>query len=297
MPVHDKHENYNLPCIELIEFLQNQRNNLIYFYILPCQVEKKVYEEYSKYLSKIVNSENIDLYELNALALAAYAKVTKLKLYPGVLHRETIEEEEEVKGQMELTHEEFEKTKEMLVHMSPSDKEEMLKIQQKRGLATLKYMAWETRVNEENLLDFWFQMTLDANAYQNMKGKMNKAKEKKRQYDIGPFPLDHFNYYDIRYWALETLGINEFTDDYTATTIKERFEILSSQYNPDKEENSGDPMCEDICERIDKAYQWLKNHLHSTPTKSVFSFSGLPSGFPLVFQKNKYFVDTSSCYD
>ena len=179
--------------------------------------------------------------------------------------------------------------------------EEMLKIQQKRGLASLKYMAWETRVNEENLLDFWFRMTLDANAYQNMKMKMKKVKEKKRQYDIGPFPkegvADHFGYADIRYWSLETLGINEFTDDYTKTMIKEQFDILSSQYNPDKEENLGDTMCKDIYERIDKAYEWLKNRRYSTPTKSVFSFSGLPSGFPLVFQKNKYFVDTSSCYD
>ena len=285
MPLHDNHANFKYPCKELREFLRTQCNNLIYFDIQPCHVEAKVYEEYSKYCSKTGR--------LNALALAAYAKVIKLKLYPGVLHYETTAEEQEVKRQMKLTHDENEKMKRVFERManftaSPNDKEEMLEIQndkeemleiqQKRGLATLKYMAWETRVNEENLLDCWFQMTLDADAYQNMKSIMRKEKEKKRQYDIGPFPkegvADHFGYADIRYWSLETLGINELEGNYTETMIQERYKLLSSEYDPDKKENKGDLLCKDISKWVDREYQWLKLNLYSTPTPS----------------KNKYFV-------
>jgi hypothetical protein len=252
---------------------------LIYFTILPCQVEKQVYAEYGKYYS-----ENTDT--LNALALAAYAKVIKLQLYFGVLHYETSAEVQEWKGQMELTKDEVKQTDEMLSHMFSTTsherrmemQEEMLKIQQKRGLASLKYMAWETRVNEEDLLDCWFQMTLDADAYQNMKSIMRKEKEKKRQYDIGPFPkegvADHFGYADIRYWSLETLGINELEGNYTETMIQERHKLLSSEYDPDKKENKGDLLCKDISKWVDREYQWLKLNLYSTPTPS----------------KNKYFV-------
>jgi hypothetical protein len=300
MPLYDNHANFTYPCIKLREFLKVQCNNLIYFDIQPCHVEEQVYEEYSKYCSKTGYR--------NALALAAYAKVIKLKLYPGVLHYETTAESQEVNRQMILTHDEYVKMKRVFERManfaeSPNDeeemleiqhdKEEMLEIQQKRGLATLKYMAWETRVNEENLLDCWFQMTLDSNAYQNMKMKMNKAKEKQRLYDIGPFPQGD-EHRDIRYWALQMLGINGFTDDVTAKMIKEQYEILSLQYDPDKEEILTDTMCKDIYERINEAYNWLnKNCPYLIHTESVFNFSGLPLGF----QKNKYFVNNGSRSD
>jgi hypothetical protein len=295
-----KYKDYKLPSPELIEFLENQRNSLIYFYIFPNQVEEKVYEEYGKYYSP-----EMDDFELDALALAAYAKVVSLELYHGVLHRETIEEEEEVKGQMELTRGEIEETNHILFSRSPNDMKKMLKIQQKKGLANLKFMAWETGVNEKKLLDFWLKMTLDVNAYQNIKKEsldfwfknikmnMEKVQETKKQHAIGPFPKD-YNQNNRRHWALKTLDIDEHSHP-NIVMIEKNYKYLTQKY--DKEKNVGDKMCEDICEWVYTAYQWLKNNLYLTPTKSVFSFSGLPLGFPLVFRKNKYFVDTSSCYD
>lgn len=169
MPVYDKHKNYGLPVYTLVEFLENQRDNHIYFSIFADQVEAKVYEEYSIHFS-----EEMDLDDKNALLLAAYAKVTRLTLYPGVIKHVTLEEEEEVKRQMQMTWFEVQETKKMLQdHRDRTD--ELLKIQQAKGLANLKYMAWETQVYEEKLLEFWFKMV-------DLKGE-----EKQKQDNIGPY--------------------------------------------------------------------------------------------------------------
>jgi hypothetical protein len=134
---------------------------MIYFNISPQQVEPKVLEEYEKYYS-----DKMSLAELNALMLAAYAKVTKLTLYPGVLDHVSEDEESEVKSKMILTISEYEKTNKMIDRLFYADREmkleineELLKIQQEKALANLKYMGWETRVNESELLKFWHEMS------------------------------------------------------------------------------------------------------------------------------------------
>ncbi len=76
--------------------------------------------------------------------------------YAGVIKHVSLEEEEEVKGQMHFTQDEYEEK--IDTYGDPSRMDKLLEIQQAFCLANLKYMAWETGVNEEKLLEFWSNM-------------------------------------------------------------------------------------------------------------------------------------------